>query len=301
MHDGNESNDALDLKEIIQYYLPYLILAGDYALQVQSSVHSQDEKGQGATKFSQALTDADLSVQNMVEMATLAKFPQFSVELEEAERSINLKYFPADSRVLIALDPINGTVFYKDGLPIFDIILTVLERGDIAAAVTYIPARGVFYIGLKGKGAFKTTKEEVGRNEPWQKHVLQPTSDTVLTYRCSVDKRDRLSKVMKVRDLEEDYNPETWDLAIFDILDGDIAAYVKENAQIIDWGAIGFIAREAGGVISDISGKPIPRYLDFPNKRIPNIVVSASQDIHGQVIGALNMTLESAEIAAKPS
>ena len=72
----------------------------------------------------------------------LAKFPELGFFTEEEKYSYNLKYFSKDNDYVLTLDPINGTRFYKDGLLIFDIIITILHRRKIEAAVAYIPVSG---------------------------------------------------------------------------------------------------------------------------------------------------------------
>lgn len=277
----------MDLRQAVEYYLPHLVLAGDYALRIQSRVRSQATKENAATPLSQALTDADLSVQNMIEVATLARYPDVAFDPEEADKSVNLKYFPTDAPFLITLDPINGTAFYKDGLPIFDIIITILEGKRIVAAIVYLPAKGLFFIGIQGHGAFSTTKEGVPHNTTWSPFRLQPQSDIVLTYRCPVEVEEQLRQVLPVRDIQRDYHPRDWNFSINSILTGDITAFVKTQVQIIDWGAIAFIAELSGGVVSDLQGNPIPSYLDYPDRRIPNIVASSSRQVHERILAAI--------------
>ena len=62
-------------RQIIQTLLPHLKMAAAYARQMQSQIAVLPAKEQGDNFFSAALTDADLAIQNFVEVALLGSFP----------------------------------------------------------------------------------------------------------------------------------------------------------------------------------------------------------------------------------
>ena len=60
--------------------LPYLRTAGAYARQIQRQIQAQPDKdGKGDNFFASALSDADLSIQTMMEVVLLGLFPQVAV------------------------------------------------------------------------------------------------------------------------------------------------------------------------------------------------------------------------------
>jgi fructose-1,6-bisphosphatase/inositol monophosphatase family enzyme len=138
--------------ELVEYFLGLLVTAGDYALAIQPQVAGPRQKD-GHNAWVSALTDADLSVQNFMEVATLARFPQVRFFGEEHAQSLNQKYFPGNAEVSVHLDPVNGTFLYKNQRPRWDIIVSVAERGRLTAAVSYVPSSGRFYLALLGRGA----------------------------------------------------------------------------------------------------------------------------------------------------
>jgi len=273
--------------EVIDYFLPSLAMAGDYALEIQARVQSSGDKLTGATRISRALTDADLSVQSLIEVAALARFPGFAYHTEELDRSLNFKYFPKSSDYLLALDPINGTLFYQDGLPIFDIILTLIRGREIVAVIDYIPGRQTYFMAIRGEGAFTTTRADALERRPWQTFRLGPPAEPVLVYRLDGRDQARLAESFQVVDLERDYRPPDWRYTAHSLLTGDVSAYVKRSAQLIDWGAVAFIAEQAGGAVSDFGGSPAPNFFDFPETRVPNLVAAASREILDQVVATL--------------
>jgi 3'-phosphoadenosine 5'-phosphosulfate (PAPS) 3'-phosphatase len=70
-------------------------VAAAYARFLQPMIAVLPAKEQGENFFAAALTDADLSIQNLVEVALLGTFPQIRFYGEEHEHSSNTKYFRA--------------------------------------------------------------------------------------------------------------------------------------------------------------------------------------------------------------
>lgn len=268
----------IDMQAIIKSLLPSFITAGDYALQVQHRVEGTTKAEEG-TVFSQAITDADLSVQSFFEMTLLAKLPLAKFYGEESSHLLNSKYFPVESDYTVTLDPINHTLAYKDGLTAFDIILSISYKDEIQAAVVYLPAYGEFYIGIKDKGGFVTTRQAVEKDADWQPRELTHSLGKVLVYN-NAELKERVSEKFECVDLAGDYDPHDWNLTISDILRGNLIGYIRPNAHIIDWGVIGFVVEQYGGVVSDVAGASIPNYWDFPSKKIPSLIVSVNQEVH---------------------
>ena len=272
-----------DSKAVIESLIPHFIRAGRYALQIQPVVR-RSLKTSFQTRVSQAVTDADLAIQNYFEVALLAEFPEFAFYGEEESR--NAAYFPDKAEITISLDPINHTLPFQDGLPIFDIILSISQGKELIAALTYIPSVGEMYIGIKDQGGFFTTKEAVLRGDPWQSYRLPASANKVLTYN-NAQLTGILRQEFEVVDLELDYSPDTWCTAIHSILRGEICGYVRPTAHIIDWGAIACIAVACGGIASDFQGSTLPSYWDYPRKRIPSLVVSANAATHESMLRLL--------------
>jgi myo-inositol-1(or 4)-monophosphatase len=83
-------------RQILTTLLPYLKTAGIYAQQIQSRIAAQPEKESPAGNiFSAALSDADLSIQTMIEVVLLGTFPEIRFFGEEYAQSYNTKYFRA--------------------------------------------------------------------------------------------------------------------------------------------------------------------------------------------------------------
>ena len=97
---------TMTIEELVEFFLGLLVMAGDYALAIQPRIAGPAQKD-GHNAWVSALTDADLSVQNFMEVATLARFPSVGFYGEEHAQSLNQKYFPRDGDISVHLDPVN--------------------------------------------------------------------------------------------------------------------------------------------------------------------------------------------------
>ncbi|NES84048.1 MAG: inositol monophosphatase family protein, partial [Moorea sp. SIO2B7] len=145
---------------ILETLLPHLRIAAGYAHQIQSRIATQPSKEQGDNFFAAALTDANISIQNLVEIALLANFPQIRFYGEEYESSVNTKYFRSidlgeEGDYLVTLDPIDGTQFYLDGYANYQIIVSVVNRDDFEAVLAIYPALNSYFYALRNQGTFK--------------------------------------------------------------------------------------------------------------------------------------------------
>ncbi len=295
---------CLNLKEAINCLLPCFIVAGDFALKVQPDVRRSQKPGE-ATAFSQALTDADMAIQNYFEVVLLAKFPSWGFFGEEESRnSVYFANYAAEqlgggatkgsrsAEYVFTLDPINHTLPFQDGSACFDIVLSVSRAGRIVAGLTYLPALGEFYLGLEGAGLFTTSREEVQSGTSWRPYSLPEASPRVMVYNDPAQKA-RLREEFDVIDLVADYKPQGWSTSINDILRGTLSAYARAQASIIDWGAIACIVQAGGGCVSDFSGAPIPSYWDFDDCKVPSLLVSINETVHERVLSCLSGGLRS--------
>ncbi len=149
---------------ILETLLPHLKVAAAYANFLQPKIAALPAKEQGKNFFTAALTDADVAIQNLVEVVLLGTFPEIRFYGEEYESSNNTKYFRAtelglEGDYLVTLDPIDGTKFYMDGHSNYQIILSILNTDDFEAVLAISPAQNTYYYALRGQGAFQGTLE----------------------------------------------------------------------------------------------------------------------------------------------
>ncbi|MGK7911132.1 MAG: inositol monophosphatase family protein [Synechococcus sp.] len=273
---------------ILETLLPSLRLAAGYARHIQSRIVAQPDKA-GANKFSSALTDADLSVQTFVEVALLGSFPNIRFYGEEYEQSYNTKYFrsialgPQDD-YLVTLDPIDGTLFYMDGLPNYLIILTVLNADDFEAVLAISPEEDRYFYALRGQGTYVAPlNSDLEDATPLE---ISPIN-TVFLASFMAPLRAKLSDRYSIISSSEDYSPDNAIPSTNGILKGELAGAVLSKGQFIDGAALAFLAREAGCIVTDHQGRALPRLDECENYCTPGIAIAANEGIHKHLIHAL--------------
>lgn len=272
------------VEALVEFYLPVLATAGDYARQIQPRIGIQDEKS-GVNRWTQALTDADLMVQAYVEVVTLANFPAVGFFGEESEQSVNSKYFPQSAETSVYLDPINATFLYKNQKTNWDIVLSIVERGRLVAAISFMPMRGRFYLAIQGCGALTGNSDARGIDD------LQPLttisgSRVCMTYRAP-QVTARVAGAFECVDIVDDYDPERGLDNLNDMFTGKLDAYSSERCQPLDWGATAFIVANAGGRATHFDGTSLDIFADYDPLRPTDLVVSTTPGIHDEILTLL--------------
>ncbi|MFE4105204.1 inositol monophosphatase family protein [Almyronema epifaneia] len=277
-------------RQILEILLPHLRVAAAYAQQIQSQIVAHPDKDQGDNFFATALTDADLSIQTFVEVALLGLFPQVRFYGEEYEKTYNTPYFraidlgPADD-YLITLDPIDGTRFYLDGHPNYQIILSVLNADDFEAVLAISPAQNTYYYALRGAGAFKgTLLDNLNQCLPLQPESV---SNTVLLGWKMAAVADYLSDRYQVIRVKTDYSANTPIPNVNGLLSGDLAGAILSTGKFIDGAALAFIAREMGYRVTTHDGAALPPLHQCENYQWPGLAIASTDQVHQDLLQAL--------------
>ena len=276
-------------RQIIEVLLPPLRLAAGYAHQIQSKIVAQPAK-EGPNLFSAALTDADLSVQTFVEVALLGSFPNIRFYGEEFEQSYNTKYFRAidlgpEGDYLVTLDPIDGTLFYMDGFPNYQIIVTVLNADGFEAVLAVSPAEGRYYSAFRHQGTrIGALEEDLDSCQPLK---LTANNDTIFLGTRIAPLKPKLSDRYTVISVSDDYSHQTRIPNVNGILNGDLAGVVLSAGKFIDGAALAFLAQEAGCIVTDHHGQPLPRLDQCSDYAWPGLAIATTPEMHRNLITAL--------------
>ena len=275
-------------RQILTTLLPPLRLAAGYARQIQTMIAAQPAKA-GISKFATALTDADLSIQTLVEVALLGSFPDLRFYGEEFEQSYNTKYFrsialgPAGD-YLVTLDPIDGTLFYMDGFPNYQIILTVLNADAFEAVLAVSPAADCYYYRLRGEA---TRVGPLGQDLDAGQPLQIRAHDTVLLGTRLAPLKPRLSDRYPVISVAEDYSPTTPIPNVNGLLTGQLGGVILAAGKFIDGAALAFLAEGAGCIVTDHHGQPLPRLDQCQDYAWPGLVMATSAALHQDLLAAL--------------
>jgi fructose-1,6-bisphosphatase/inositol monophosphatase family enzyme len=278
-------------RQILATLLPYLRTAGSYAKQIQRQIQAQPNKdGKGDNFFASALSDADLSIQTMVEVVLLGLFPQVRFYGEEYEQTYNTKYFRAidlgdQGDYLIALDPIDGTQFYLDGHNNYQIILSVLNADEFEAVMAITPGQDLYYYTLRGEGTFKGQLHQP-LDDCLPVSIESPTKAICLGWHMG-EVAPYLRDCYTVFHTKTDYAKDNPIPNFNGLLSGELAGAVLARGQFIDGAALAFMAQEMGYIVTTFDGAVPPPLHRCDNYQRPAMVVAASGEIHQDLLQAV--------------
>ncbi len=271
---------------LIQKLLPQILIAGRYAAQIQKSIAVHPAKNGMASQFSQALTDADLSVQNFIEVCLLSSFSQYAFFGEEYASSLNCKHFPASSNLTVLLDPIDGTLFYKDGAPTFSVIMGIVSPEKFQASIIFFPCLEKCYLAIAGEGTFVLTLEEMSKS-CWSKQVVLNAETNRLVALHQPELAAKISPKYNVVDIHRDYQKGVYCPTFETILDGTSSAMFVSPAQFIDGMAFAFAIEQAGGYLCDLQGQPLSRIDQTKNWIYPSALAASSQKLAEEILSEM--------------
>jgi len=123
--------------------------AGAKCLELQSGlgeVHYKTAKD--------VVTIADVTSEKIIVEGLKREFPEIPVRTEEGGRIAG-----DSSRYEWVIDPVDGTVNFSRGIPLWGISIALMECGKPAACVVFLPALREMYTAVKGGGAFCNGKK----------------------------------------------------------------------------------------------------------------------------------------------
>lgn len=101
------------------------------------------------------VTQADELAEAMIYEEMTKLFPSGVIVGEEAcEKDADLLTKLATSALSVLIDPLDGTLNFAQGLPLFGCMVSLLEYGKAVAGVIYDPVTDLAHVALRGGGAW---------------------------------------------------------------------------------------------------------------------------------------------------
>jgi myo-inositol-1(or 4)-monophosphatase len=195
------------------------------------------------------VTDADLASEQAIIAAIRAQYPGHSILAEES----GLNDGGREWRWLV--DPLDGTVNFAHGLPFFAVSIAFAGGGDILAGVVLNPLSGELFSARRGKGAELNGK-------PIRVSATDRVSEALLATGFPYDIRPsfeavagRLGHCLKAARGVRRLGSAALDLCF--VACGRFDGYWEGHLKPWDIAAGALIAREAGGRVSDLTGRPL--------------------------------------------
>ena len=275
-------------RTILQNLLPHLRIAAKYAQQIQNKIVSLPEKDAGGNFLSAALTDADLSIQTLVEVALLGTYPNLAFYGEEYEKSRNTKYFSATAleqdNYLITLDPIDGTKYYLDGFDNYQIILSILNPKHYEAVIAISPAQDCYYYTLKNQGVYRGKLDRnLDECEPLE--ITNSRPNILLGWGMG-HLKPAIEDKYQVIDIENCYSSARQLPNFNGIFTGDLIGWITKRGKFIDSAALAFMAQENGCIVTDLNGLPLPPLHTCKDYSYSGAIAANSVELHQDLLAA---------------
>lgn len=182
---------------------------------------------------------------------------------------------PADGSAHWLLDPICGTRNFASGIPLYCVNLALVEGGEVTVAVVGDASTGGIDVAERGGGAWRLT---AGARE---RLTTRDDSRTIVVEdgKSKGDRRERAARFTAAA-----IRADRWDVRSLGttlsspyVAAGRVAAYVVFLVSALHAGAGTLLITEAGGVVSDIDGRPWTIESD-------SLVGSANRPLHDELI-----------------
>lgn len=141
--------------------------AGKICLELQGNL--------GDVKYKSAkdvVTIADVTSEKLIVEGLRAAFPEHSIRTEEAGVIKG-----SDPRYRWIIDPVDGTVNFSRGIPLWGISIALHFEGKPLVAVVNLPKLGEMYCAAKGRGTFMNGKAVHVSREDNPMHAIVSNGD----------------------------------------------------------------------------------------------------------------------------
>ncbi|VAW42180.1 Histidinol-phosphatase [alternative form] [hydrothermal vent metagenome] len=192
------------------------------------------------------VTIADKESEQIIRAEISAHFPEHGIYGEEFGRSDN-----KDSEFLWLIDPIDGTKSFVRQYPFFSTQIALMYRGELVMGVSNAPLFDEMAWATLGGGAF-LNGEEVNVAHEFVSHSACVSTGNIQSLVNNNWQRfgQLLTKFSKIRGYGDFYHYHL-------LASGKIDLVIESDVNILDIAALTVIVREAGGLITNLQGKPI--------------------------------------------
>ncbi len=211
-----------------------------------------EDKGITIKQDTSPVTLADTEINELVIKQVRRRFPTHGVLGEEAS-------FGLDRPSLWVVDPLDGTPPFARGIPLSTFCLTLAQNGQPVVAVVYDPYMDRLFWACEGLGAFENDRKlDLSTHKPIGKLgiCLEVAGGS---YWTTFSDRTIGGRMLDAFDHTNDtftyYLPIAYSIVM--VAAGRFDGVVTSGKNPWDLAAAGFIAKQAGAVVTDIFGQPI--------------------------------------------
>jgi myo-inositol-1(or 4)-monophosphatase len=226
------------------------------------------------TNVSNLVTEIDKKSEAKIISFVKKEFPTHSILAEESGRHDSANEY------LWIIDPLDGTTNFASGLPIFSVSIGVQKDDEMICGVVYDVMRDAMYTSEKGSGAFCNGRRlHVSKNDDIAKSVLV----TGFPYNVH-DNPDfayeRFEAFLKTAGAIRRLGSAAIDMCY--VAEGVFDGFWEVSLNAWDMAAGKLLIEEAGGIVTDFSGKP----MNVFGKRL----LASNKSIHQTLLRIINIS-----------
>lgn len=238
--------------------------AGEVLKTFFGRLRADDTEYKGPTDL---VTRADREAEAVIRDVVCGAFPGYFFLSEEAGY-IQAPATEARDGIVPALDtgwvvdPLDGTTNYVHGIPHYAVSIALQRHGELVVGVVYAPQADEIYVAEKGSGATRDGLPiSVSTRQPLSKALVATGFDYAWSGRTT-QAREVAAFLGRCMDLRR-MGAAALDMAY--VACGRFDLFWEDHVHLWDIAAGSLIVTEAGGVVSDFTGKPFGRSLSTPS------------------------------------
>ena len=234
------------------------------------------------------VTDVDQNCEQVIIETLLSAFPGHGIHAEESGREHGAK----DSEFVWIIDPLDGTMNFIHGLPVYCVSIALAVRGKIEQAVIYDPSRNDLFTATKGRGAYMNDRRlRVSKRIRMNECLIS----TGFPFRQGDNFGNYLAMMGEVMQRCAGLRrPGAAALDLAYVAAGFTDAFFETGLQPWDVAAGSLLVTEAGGLVGNFTGE-----ADFLEQQE---CLAGSPKIYGQmvsILGKYSKFASAAEMAAR--
>lgn len=234
--------------------------------QTKSLIVSEDMRHDVHMKgFADFVTATDIAISNFLKKELQDRYPDIGFFCEEEDGQLSDPSW--------ILDPIDGTTNYVYGYPLSTVSLALYEGGQVVFGVVYNPYSDECFTAQKGKGAWVNGRRLSVIKREMKDSIVEfgagssRKADADINFAIA---KDIFKNCIDIRRICSS----ALDLCF--MADGRIDGYFEQHLKPWDYAAGSLILTEAGGMLTDYDGQPLP--MDRPSS-----IIASNGVIHREI------------------
>lgn len=219
------------------------------------------------------VTEYDIASEAMIKRELFAADPTIGFLGEESGGSA------LSAERLWVVDPLDGTVNFSRGVPIFCISIALVESGTITLGVIFQPLHDEMFVAVKGQGAWKN-------NKPLHVSNVSTLHDSFLVtgfpYNVNDDPEhciEQFATIVRLGAPVRRLGSAALDMAY--VAAGHFDGFWEVRLHPWDVAAGAILVEEAGGVVTHYNG----RTFELGH----NSIIATNGKIHGELVSKLRL------------